>query len=180
MSVIERPTERNMTRLPCSAGTLAAGQQERANQRAPARHFGGGIVATNTRSRTTAADIAAAVKLGTMAADAVVMTAADAAADAADADANRPALSAADMVERAERSASAHDCGMPGCRHGSAHPAVSQPDRQVKLQCPGCGAVARMTASALAKSAGILCAAQDHSGTYFVPAQRRTYTRKAV
>lgn len=124
---------------------------------------------TSTRKRATAGDIAAAVKLGSMSADAEVVTADELAEARAEASANSSAASTAATLSSAE-----HQCGIVGCRHGSAHPVISQPDRQVKLQCPGCGAVARMTAAAIARTAGagIVCGGD---GATFTVAARRTY-----
>lgn len=76
-------------------------------------------------------------------------------------------------------SATEHDCGIAGCKHGEAHVGPSQPDRQVKLQCPNCGAVARMTARAIGRTGGngVVCGGD---GATFVKAERRTYGRKAA
>jgi hypothetical protein len=75
-----------------------------------------------------------------------------------------------------------HVCRAPGCRHGeavaldAARPVrAAQPDRQVKLACPACGAIARMTASALAKAGSIECWKDT---TAFVPVPRRVYNKK--
>jgi hypothetical protein len=126
------------------------------------------MATTATRKRITAADVAAAVALGAMPADAEVITGADAAAEdqSTETRTDSPAALAADH----------HECGIPGCRHGANHGSAPQPDRQLKLQAP-CGAVARMTARALAMSGGaILC---GHGDTFAVAA-RRTYTRKVA
>jgi hypothetical protein len=129
---------------------------------------------TSTRKRATAADIAAAVKLGSIAPDAEVVTA----DELAERDAETRATVTAERPSPS-LSAAEHQCGIVGCRHGSAHPVVSQPDRQVKLQCPGCGAVARMTAAAIARTAGagITC---NGDGQTFTVAARRTYSRKSA
>lgn len=73
----------------------------------------------------------------------------------------------------------AHGCGIPGCTHGTtkAGHGTTQPDRQVKLECPTCGAVARMTAKAIHRAGGMPTCAD---GTPMVAGTRRTYTRKAV
>lgn len=136
------------------------------------------MTASTARKGTTAADIAAAVKLGTMAPDAEVLTASDVAAE-------RLATETAATYSGSEPvtlSATDHECGIAGCKHGAAHSGTPQPDRQIKLQCPKCGAVARMTASALAKATSgkvernyITCG----DGGAFAPAARRTYSRKA-
>lgn len=130
----------------------------------------------------TVADLIAATELGTIDPTTEVVTAAEAAKqsskaarEAAEAERATAQAQVAAVAGRA-LSATAHECGIPGCRHGSAHPVVSQPDRQVKLQCPH-GAVARMTARALAKAGGsIFCA----EGEAFAPVARRTYVRKSA
>lgn len=128
--------------------------------------------------RTTVADMIAAAKLGTMSPDTEVLTVADA-AKALDA---AVANVAAATVHPAESrpSGAEHECAIPGCKHGATHGAPAQPDRQVKLQCPQCGAVARMTSSAISKSVahggGIRCGAD---GGTFIVATRRTYKARA-
>lgn len=126
--------------------------------------------------RTTVADLVAAAKLGTIDPSTAVLTDAEAAELTAEAARTAAELTAA---ATAELPSTEHACGIPGCRHGSAHPAVSQPDRQVKLQCPSCGAVARMTNSAIARTQGkgITCGGD---GATFAVAARRTYSRKAA
>lgn len=53
-----------------------------------------------------------------------------------------------------------------------------QPDRLIKLACPECGSVARVSNLTLRVSRGILCATDKVA---FVPAPRRVYTpREAV
>lgn len=128
---------------------------------------------TSTRKRATAGDIAAAVKLGSIDPSAEVVTADELAESRAESAAAVIAASTAASLSSAE-----HQCGIVGCRHGSAHPLVSQPDRQVKLQCPKCGAVARMTAAAIGRTggAGIVCGGD---GATFAVAARRTYSPRA-
>lgn len=131
----------------------------------------------------TLADMAAAAKLrGEDLATVEVMTRADAeaaarkAAEAAAADA---LATAAATVAAVAPSTDHHACGIPGCRHGAivngAH--VVQPDRQVKIACPTCGAVARMTHRALTRAGGMPTC---HDGTPMVPAERRTYSRRSA
>lgn len=133
---------------------------------------------SNGRKRTTAADIAAAVALGAIAGDTVIVT------DDEDAPEHRTQeaheyTGPVGSTERVALSTTTHDCAIPGCRHGNAHPEHSQPDRQVKLECPGCGAVARMTARALQRSGhlGINC---NGCNRPFAVAARRAYNRQAV
>lgn len=125
------------------------------------------MASSTNRKRATAADIAAAVKLGAIAPDAEVATADELAEDAAE----RAASQSGRIL-----SGDHHECAIAGCRHGATHAPdhVAQPDRQVKLQCPTCGAVARMTAAAIARTQGkgITCGAD---GVAFVPAARRKY-----
>ena len=128
------------------------------------------MATTNARrNRTTVADLAAAVALGTI--DPTTIVALDDGTD--DGTTAEPGATSSAPVAL---SATTHECGIAGCRHGAAHGATVQPDRQVKLQCPTCGAVARMTASALAKSGTITCG----DGATFAPASRRTYVRKSA
>lgn len=54
---------------------------------------------------------------------------------------------------------------------------TKQPDRQTKLACPKCGAVARMTNVAMRLSGGILC---TRDGIELVPAPPRPYVRRAI
>jgi hypothetical protein len=130
-------------------------------------------VAQSKSGRATAADIVAAVKVGAIAPDAVVLTEDDLLAERAEQAAHGQPTEVAVPL-----SATEHECGIPGCRHGAAHTGIVQKDRQVKLQCPGCGAVARMTASAIARTVnGIRCAGD---GELFAEATRRTYTRKVA
>ena len=134
------------------------------------------MASSTNRKRATAADIVAAVKVGAIAPDAEVVTA----AELAEHDAAAAAATPEHVIARAPLSATEHECAIPGCRHGAAHAGhVPQPDRQVKLQCPTCGAVARMTAAAIAKTQGlgITCAAD---GVAFVPAARRKYGTNRV
>jgi len=141
------------------------------------------------RKGTTARDLAAAVKLGAIAADAEMVTAAEAAAEIAE------AVTAARAEAAAEGAASitytehptGHVCNVVGCRHGAAHGAAIQPDRQLKLACDHCGAVARMTGSALRRASAAVGGADETAGyprcgdggTY-LPAARRTYTRRTA
>ena len=137
-----------------------------------------------TAKRTTAEDLAAAMRIGAIDPTTELVTVADAEAAAraaAEAAASRAAAAttASPMTAGVILSGTDHECAIPGCRDGAAL-GPSQPDRQVKLACPNCGAVARMTAGALAKTsgdgarpAGITCA----DGGAFVIATRRTYRR---
>lgn len=52
-----------------------------------------------------------------------------------------------------------------------------QPDREIKLVCPRCGARARMTNKALRLSGGIRC---DGDGGTFAPAPHRKYTPRRM
>jgi hypothetical protein len=124
---------------------------------------------------TSAADIAAAVALGVMDGDTLVVTADDAAAEVA---AVAAAITAEPVIrpESVALSATDHGCGIVGCRHGSAHTGTPQRDRQLKLATE-CGAVARITASALARAGGTLT---DGHGHAFAVAERRAYNRKAA
>lgn len=134
------------------------------------------MTAKTGRKATTAADIAAAVALGAMAPDDIVHT------DVADTDTEGSAP-IAEHVTAPTLPATEHQCGIAGCRHGAGHSGTHQPDRQVKLQCPKCGAVARMTTGALARAA---VAAPNGGNGYptcadgaeFAPAARRQYNRK--
>ena len=127
---------------------------------------------------TTIADMIAAAKIGAIDPSTIVYTAADVGVTVAPADV-RPEWyrSDEDSVNGtpAALSATEHQCGIANCRHGAAHPVVSQPDRQVKLSCPSCGAVARMTLRALAASGGIRCVRDD---ALFTAVARRVYNRK--
>lgn len=133
---------------------------------------------------TTVADLVAAAKAGLIDPSTAVVTAEQAAKATAKAERKAAQEAAAQQREQdasvvAEAAAvldpTEHRCGIVGCRHGAAHPAVSQPDRQIKLQCPH-GAVARMTGSALAKAGGTIRCAE---GADFVPVARRTYSPRA-
>lgn len=143
-------------------------------------------MASKTRKAATVADIVAAAALGTLDPSTPMVTAEAAEAMARKA-AEAAAANAAPVIGPAAETpalpADHHECGIPGCRHGAAHGATSQPDRQVKLQCPACGAVARMTAGAIARAArssggdGLpVCA----DGAKFAEAARRTYTRRSA
>jgi len=135
------------------------------------------MASSTNRKRATAADIAAAVKLGAIAPDAEVATADELAEVRAEAaEANRAEGQAARDAEP-KHIGTEHECAIPGCRHGAAHTGIVQPDRQVKLQCPNCGAVARMTSGAIARTngTGIVCGLD---GVPFIPSARRTYSRK--
>jgi len=128
-----------------------------------------------TRRGTTAADLAAAVKVGAIRADAVVLTEDEAnAATAAAIEANRPAMTTA--AAAADLSTTDHGCGIVGCRHGAAH-GPSQPDRQMKLTAE-CGAVVRMTARAFARAGGGLTDAHGHQ--FAIDTTRRAYNRKGA
>lgn len=144
------------------------------------------VTRANEPKRTTIADMIAAAKVGALDPSTVVVEANDVYtmvnAAVENERANRAALAAATSngapaAPSAVLSATEHDCGIPGCRHGNAHPAVSQPDRQVKLQCPNCGAVARMTRRALGQCGGGIVCVGD--GGTFAVAARRNYARKA-
>lgn len=124
--------------------------------------------------RTTAADIAAAVALGAIPADAEVTTAAEAAEQAAAA-AREAAANAAPIIPAA-LSGAHHECGIPGCRHGS-HSGTPQPDRQLKLVTE-CDAVIRITSRALARAGGSLTDAHGHAFT--IDATRRAYSRRTA
>lgn len=50
---------------------------------------------------------------------------------------------------------------------------TKQPDREIKLVCPRCGARARMTAKAIRLSGAIRC---DNDGGTFAPAPHNKYT----
>lgn len=122
-------------------------------------------------AKRTAADVAAAIKLGALDANAEVLTAEEAAEVRAEAE--RAARAAHPAREGSE-----HDCLVAGCRHGAAHTGPKQPDRQLKLECPACGAVARMTARALARAGGRIICGRD--AVPFTEAARRTYTRSGA
>lgn len=133
------------------------------------------------RKAQTVADLVAAAEMGAVDLSTEVLTVAEAAKrerKAAQAAAEQAAAQMAPTVAAAAPlSTTKHDCGVAGCRHGTTgHPVVHQPDRQVKLQCPHCGAVARMTGKALAASGGIKC---ETGGVPFAIAERRTYVRKS-
>lgn len=145
-------------------------------------------MATKTRKAATVADLIAAAALGTIDPTTPVVTAAEVSdlIDAARKSAEREAAEHAASVpapvtlaaDPANLPSGTHACGMVGCRHGAAAHAngVHQPDRQVKLACPSCGAVARMTAGAIRKAGGYPTCAD---GGTFAEAARRTYTRKS-
>lgn len=131
-----------------------------------------GATAMSTRKRTTAADIAAAVALG-----AIDPAQEFGSGDPAETtEPTQPTTQPGAVVDYGPvvLSATTHECGIPGCRHGSAHGAVTQPDRQLKLATE-CGAVARMTASALARAGGTIT---DGHGHPFAVAARRAYARR--
>lgn len=128
--------------------------------------------------KTTLADLMAAQKLGTLAANTEVIPASE--INEALAEQYQAGITAArGMPVRESRisslSGTAHECGIAGCRHGSHAAGASQPDRQVKLACPQCGAVARMTQRALNVGGGLQCVGD---GSTFTVAARRQY-RKA-
>jgi len=52
---------------------------------------------------------------------------------------------------------------------------TKQPDREIKLVCPRCGARVRLSTKALKLSTGIRC---DGDGGAFAPAPHRIYTRR--
>lgn len=135
-------------------------------------------MATNgTAGRTTLADLMAAAAVGAIDPSTEVLTAAAASAE------RLAERAVAVPAAPASLPATEHECGIAGCRHGNAHPVIGQPDRQVKLACPACGAVARMTSSALAKCGGLRCAggpSGSHEGTDFAPAARRAYSRRTA
>lgn len=144
-------------------------------------------MASKTRKAATVADLIAAAAVGAIdpstpmvtaeAAEAMARQAAEAAErNAADVNAARAAEAPATV---ATLPADHHECGIAGCRHGTQHgpDAQHQPDRQVKLQCPTCGAVARMTAGAIRKAGGTPTCAD---GGTFAEAARRTYTRRTA
>lgn len=134
----------------------------------------------STNRKRTAADVAAAIELGAIDPSAEVLTGEDARALAADAaraiDAAKAETARAAMVAATNAAATlpadAHQCGIPGCRHGAAH-GPTQPDRQLKLAAP-CGAVARMTARALLRAGGTITCAH---GDPFAETAHRTYRR---
>ena len=139
---------------------------------------------TKSTKRTTVADLIAAAKVGAIdpntevvtaaAADRAAKVAANAVELAQAAEAAARAVAAVAVVAAPELPNTEHACGIAGCRHGSAH-GIAQPDRQLKLQCPNCGAVARMTHRALARAGTLTCG----DGGTFAVAARRTYTRRA-
>jgi hypothetical protein len=134
------------------------------------------VATTTTRKRTTLADLMAAAELGAIDPTTEVVPMAEVAAELAEA--TRAATDAAVQAGAARTATldpSVHDCAIPGCRHGDAHDGPPQPDRQIKLQCPGCGAVARMTQRAVNRSGGITCHGCAQS---FAVAARRTYNRR--
>ena len=147
---------------------------------------------TNDRKRTTLADLMAAAELGAIDPTTAVVTADEAAelaaAASAAATAARPdPVASATPVATVALPADRHDCGIAGCRHGAGHDGPRQPDRQVKLACPNCGAVARMTTSAIARAARAVGGTDETAGwprcpdggTY-QPAARRQYTRRTA
>jgi hypothetical protein len=135
------------------------------------------MTGTASRKRTTLADLNAAAALGGIDPD----TAEVILASELDAVARETAGDILSEIGASDPAAAlpstAHACGIPGCRHGAGHSGdhTPQPDRQVKLACPTCGAVARMTARALQACGGIDCA--NDSETFVVTA-RRQYNRK--
>jgi hypothetical protein len=173
---------------PC---TLDAVQRSPRRGRTDPQHWEVATVATNTNGkRTTLADLMAAAALGAIDPTAEVITAE--AAAIAIGDARRDATTAAAQAGAARTATTApsgteHECAIAGCRHGAAHGGPTQPDRQEKLACDTCGAVARMTTSAIMRAArmvgGIDATAGyprcPDGGTY-LPAARRTYTRRSA
>ena len=159
------------------AATLDAVQRSpRRGRQGPHGRVGCKVATTTTRKRTTLADLMAAAELGAIDPTAEVVPVAEVAAELAEA--TRAATDAAVQAGAARTATldpSVHDCAIPGCRHGAAH-GPAQPDRQVKLACPGCGSVARMTQRALSRSGGITCHGCEQP---FAVAARRTYNRRA-
>ena len=136
-----------------------------------------------TSKRTTAADLAAAIALGVVPADAEVVTAAEAAEAVRLAAEQATAAAHAEDRAATERDgiaqslpATHHECGIPGCRHGS-HTGTPQPDRQLKLTAP-CGAVLRMTGRAYARAgSAVTC---GHGDAFTIDATRRAYSRRTA
>lgn len=145
------------------------------------------------RKLASAADIAAAVALGTIdpnetfASPADIAAIATAAATGNHTDTNvaptapTPAVSAATLSDAVDAlTANSHVCAFAGCRHGergATHgTGVSQPDRQLKLDAE-CGAIIRMTARALTTAGGVIT---DGHGHPFAVGQRRKYTRRSA
>ncbi len=122
-----------------------------------------------TTKRRTAADIAAAVALGALDPSTEIATAEEAAAERTERTIIRPS----DGVAIEVPNGTDHECAIPGCRHGASH-GPTQPDRQVKLEAP-CGAVARMTVTALHRAGGTINCGH---GDPFTVAARRVYNRK--
>lgn len=120
-----------------------------------------------SRKRTTVADLIAAEAIGAI--DGSTVVALDGPDDPAE-----PTTTTANPAA-SHPGATEHECAIPGCRHGASHPAVSQPDRQLKLAAE-CGAVIRTTARALATAGGTIT---DGHGHTFAVAPRRTYVRRA-
>ena len=134
-------------------------------------------MATNaSRKRASAADIAAAVALGTI--DPSMTFASPAELDAAAKSAELAAQSSAAAADTARVALSAdhHECGIAGCRHGATAHGVTQPDRQLKLAAP-CGAVIRLTQRALGAAGGLV---KCGHGDPFTIAERRTYRRRSA
>jgi len=132
------------------------------------------VATRSTGKRTTLADLMAAAALGAIDPTTEVVTATEASAEARTAAADATAEAASTASTSSTLSTTDHDCAIPGCRHGAAH-GPTQPDRQVKLACPNCGAIVRCTARALRTAGSITCG----DGGTFAIAARRVYTRAA-
>lgn len=134
-------------------------------------------MATNaSRKRASAADIAAAVALGTIDPSTTFASPAELAAAAESAELAAQSSAAAAESARVALSADHHECGIAGCRHGAVTHGAPQPDRQLKLAAE-CGAVIRLTARALATAGGTIT---DGHGHPFAVAERRTYRRRSA
>lgn len=134
-------------------------------------------MATNaSRKRASAADIAAAVALGTIDPSTMFASPAELAAAAESAELAAQSSAAAAESARVALSANHHECGIAGCRHGAVTHGVTQPDRQLKLAAE-CGAVIRLTQRALAIAGGTIT---DGHGHPFAVAERRTYRRRSA
>lgn len=146
------------------------------------------IAMSDTPNAATLADMIAAAELGALDPTAVQVIRADEIGDAiarAERDAYARGAQDAVPVHVDGLPTDHHECGIEGCRHGASHDGPSQPDRQVKLACPNCGAIARMTRRAILRAAAQV-GALDETGGYprcvdggtYLPAATRAY-RKA-
>jgi len=143
--------------------------------------------APNAPARATLADMLAAVELGAIDANTIVIpesTVADRIrAERKDAyevgvsEAAASATAAPAKVASTLNGTPVHDCAMSGCTHGAEHGPdyVPQPDRQTVLLAP-CGSRVRITNRALALAGGALYC--GHGDTYAVTT-RRAYTQRA-